>query len=188
MILWLLNWLGGWYAIRGEGSDSAAFLNLCLRGCYPYWAFCRDSDGFSFRVRCRVWRELSAVCTANGLCLSIEREGGLPRLLRRYRRRWGMMAGIVLAVGILWLSGQFVWRIEVTGTSRYRVQDVLDELASVVATSTSHNRHTACNVLLCKAQHFVLLVGRKGGSLGCCAEAYYIVGSSINHIVEHRAK
>ena len=130
MILWLLNWLGGWYAIRGEGSDSAAFLNLCLRGCYPYWAFCRDSDGFSFRVRCRVWRELSAVCTADGLCLSIEREGGLPRLLRRYRRRWGMMAGIVLAVGILWLSGQFVWRIEVTGTSRYRVQDVLDELAA----------------------------------------------------------
>ena len=130
MILWLLNLFGGWYSVRGESRDAVAFLNLCMRDCYPYWAFCQDACSFSFRVRRRVWRELSAACDAVGLHLTMEGEGGLPRLVRRYRRRWGMFIGIALAIGILRLSGQYVWRIEVTGTNQYRVQDVLDELAA----------------------------------------------------------
>lgn len=128
MILWLLNFFGGWYEITGDSAAAAAFLNLCMRGCYPYWYFRQDEDCFSFRVRRRVWRELSAACVSAGLGVCCQREGGLPRIARRYRRRWGMFAGLAVCIGLIWLSGRYVWRIEVDGTSQYQPRDVLEEL------------------------------------------------------------
>lgn len=128
MILWLLNLLGGWYVLCGEGRDVVSFLNLCMQTCAPYWAYVRDETGFRVCMRRRVWRELAPRVEGAGICITVEHEGGLPRILRRYRRRWGLAVGLLLGCGLIWLSGQFVWRIEVRGTARYAPFDVLEEL------------------------------------------------------------
>ncbi len=130
MILWLLNLLGGWYTVTGDSGDTAAFLNLCLRGCYPYWNFVQGDGCFSFCVRRRIWRELSAACADAGLSLCCQREHGLPRLLRRYVGRWGMFCGLAACILLVWLSQQFVWRVEISGTAHYRARDVLEELTA----------------------------------------------------------
>lgn len=130
MMLALLNLVGGWYELMGKPGEAAAFCNICMKGCYPYWQFRQDEEGFTVRVRRRIWRELAVECTAAGLSLCCLREGGLPQVLRRYRRRWGLIIGMIFFVGVVWLSGRFVWNIEVTGTDRYHPRDVLEELAS----------------------------------------------------------
>ncbi len=126
MINWLLAFFGGWYALRGESRDAALFLNLCMRRCAPYWRYRRDETGFSCRMRRRIWRELAAEAAG----ITVTREGGLPGILRRYRGRWGLGIGLALAAVIVWLSGQYVWRVEVRGTSRYSAHDVRTELAA----------------------------------------------------------
>lgn len=130
MILWLLNLLGGWYEICGDRSAAAVFLNICMRNCCPYWGYRQDAEGFTFRVRRRVWQDLSAACAAEGLSLCCLCEGGLPKIFRRYRRRWGLMIGLLAFAGIIWLSGQFVWRMEVKGTVQCQPRDVLEELSA----------------------------------------------------------
>lgn len=130
MMLSMLNLIGGWYELAGGLGEAAAFCNVCMKGCHPYWCFRQDENGYTVRVRRRVWRELSVDCAAAGLSLCCLQEGGLPQLLHRYRRRWGLVLGLIFFVGIVWLSGRYIWTIEVTGTDRYHPSDVLEELAA----------------------------------------------------------
>ncbi len=129
MLLRLLNFLGGWYRFSGERRDGAHFLNLCMRKCYPYWGFSLTEEQFIVCVRRRVGKELLSECADGRIVLTTVAEGGLPQFLQRYRRRWGLFLGALSCFLLVWLSGRFIWRIEVRGTERYDGRDVLVELA-----------------------------------------------------------
>ncbi len=131
MLLKILNFLGGWYILSGKRKDSTAFLNLCMRLCLPYWGFVQEEDAFFVCVRRRVGRELLAECKEKKIDISLILERGLPRFLHRYRGRWGLAFGGILCVFLIWLSGRFVWRVEVSGTERYDMRDVIEELEAL---------------------------------------------------------
>lgn len=128
MILWCLNYLCGFYCLSGERRLLPFFLNFCREKCAPYWSLTLSDENFSVCLRRSLWRELKSDAEARGLVLFPVAEYGLPQLIRRYRRRWGGAVGILFCVLIVWMSGRFVWRIEVVGTEQYSTRDVLEEL------------------------------------------------------------
>lgn len=130
MLLYLLNWLGGWYRVCGNRTDSALFFDLCMRRRLHYWNLSYDDTCFFLLIRKRTWKILSAETAHNGIELLILSEHGLPHLLHCYRRRWALPVGILLCSLLVFVSGRFVWRVEVRGTEQYRTKDVVDELSA----------------------------------------------------------
>jgi len=130
MLLCLLNWIGGLYNICGNRMDSAALLNLCMNRGFQYWNLTYDDACFFLHVRKKTWKNLFHEATANGIYLTVLSEHGLPYFLYRYRKRWGLIVGILLCSLTVFISGKFVWRIEVRGIEQYHTRDVLDELTA----------------------------------------------------------
>lgn len=130
MLFYLLNWLGGWYRICGEKDDSAAFLDLCMRRKFRYWNFICDGACFYLLVGKRTWKKLYVESASEGINLTLSDERGLPYLLYRYRGRWGLPVGALLCSILVFLSGRFVWRLEVRGVEQYHSRDVLEELSA----------------------------------------------------------
>ena len=130
MLLYLLNWLGGWYRVCGNRTDSALFFDLCMRRRLHYWNLSYDDTCFFLLIRKRTWKILSAETAHNGIELLILSEHGLPHLLHCYRRRWALPVGILLCSLLVFVSGRFVWRVEVRGTEQYHTKDVVDELST----------------------------------------------------------
>ena len=128
MLFFLLNWFGGWYRICGERTDSAAFLDLCMRRRVRYWNFTCDDTCFYLFVGKRTWKKLFDESSREEIGLQLMAEYGLPHLLCRYRGRWGLLVGALLCSTLIFLSGRFVWRVEVRGLEQYRTKDVLEEL------------------------------------------------------------
>ena len=158
LIAYLLNFIRGWFVIEGDARDTAAFLNLCMRGCYPYWRFDQDHDRFRFAVRRGVWRELEPACRQKKIDLSVCDEFGLPRIWRRYRKRYGLFLGLLCAISLVWISGKFVWRLEVSGTDRYYPHDVQTELEAhgfgVGSYIPSVDVNVLQNQILCDSSRF----------------------------------
>lgn len=106
------RWILGSVEFRGEGAYPERFLNLAAAGRLKVWNV-REKDGvFSGRVYCRHYRALALCGKKSGMRIRIAKKRGLPFLLHRYRKRWGVGLGLLLFAGLLILSQNFIWQVE----------------------------------------------------------------------------
>ena len=96
-------------------NNVASLLNLCMICCIPYTDFSSGSDGVRLRFRLSALKRLKREADARGIVFNVEQSGGLPVILGRYKRRYGILAGIVAALTLIVLSRLFVWDIDVIG-------------------------------------------------------------------------
>ena len=63
--------------------------------------------------------------------IEIERTAaaGVPNLIYKYRKRWGLAVGAVFAAMIIFLSGEYLWGIRVTGNESVSYSEVIEALA-----------------------------------------------------------
>lgn len=125
----LINWLLGYVEVRAEGAFPERLLNLCAQNRLPFWALSwGDETSFIFRVRLKDLPRLRqyaqwAMCTIRERM----RRGGLAAMLR-WRRRWGFVAGAVLAFLAMAVLSRFVLVVEVTGNETVPTAVILTEL------------------------------------------------------------
>ena len=125
----LINWLLGYVEVRAEGAFPERLLNLCAQNRLAFWALSwGDETSFTFRVRLKDLPRLRqyaqwAMCTLH----EAGRRGGLAALLR-WRRRWGFVAGAVLAFLAMAVLSRFVLVVEVTGNETVPTAVILTEL------------------------------------------------------------
>lgn len=111
-------------------SYSAAVLNICMRYRYPYRQMIASDGRVSFIMTQHTASRLAARCKASSIELEIGEAQGLPELAFRYRRRFGLILGALVAALIVYASGRVVWDIRVIGTdliSNEEVESVLAE-------------------------------------------------------------
>lgn len=124
----LIRYLRGWVRFRVRGGFPERFLNLCaLRG-IPLWDLRRSGGECFFSTRAGCYRRLRPCARGAGVRLRVVERGGLPFVLRRHRRRWGLAVGAAVCGALLLVSTGFLWNIEVVGNSRLEEQTVLSAL------------------------------------------------------------
>lgn len=125
----LINWLLGYVEVRAEGAFPERLLNLCAQNRLAFWGLSwGDETSFTFRIRLKDLPRLRqyaqwAMCALH----EAGRRGGLAALLR-WRRRWGFVAGAVVAFLAMAVLSRFVPVVEVTGNESVPSAIILSEL------------------------------------------------------------
>ncbi|MGN1097574.1 MAG: sporulation protein YqfD, partial [Clostridia bacterium] len=102
------------YTVEVTGESPERFLNAAAaKGIYisdvqPI------KDGLRLRMSRRAYY-IMAEELPQGLSMGKLREHGAPRILRRFKKRFLLLGGIPLIVGLIALFSQFVWRVEISG-------------------------------------------------------------------------
>lgn len=123
--------LFGYCRIYANAQNDLALLNLCMERGYAYTDFLSTEDGgVSFSCSALTARALIRACQARQITVAIEKRGGMPHFLWRYRRRWGMLLGLFIGALLLWLSGRFVWDVRVFGNETMTASEVRSELSA----------------------------------------------------------
>lgn len=119
----------GYRKITFDMSDSATVLNICMRYRYPYRQMTMSGDKISIIMTEHTASRLVVRCAEHKIKLDKGETKGLPGLAFRYRKRFGLMLGALLAALIVYMSGRVVWDIRVVGAEQ--MSD--DEVESVLA-------------------------------------------------------
>ena len=114
--------------LRFLRSAAGEVMNLFRVSGYTYskFEFCGDHACLSCSVS--VSKSIIAACAARGISVSVERESGIPFVLKRYRHRYGVFIGILLCFFLIFLSGRIVWDIRVEGNRNMSEEEVISEL------------------------------------------------------------
>ncbi len=115
--------------VKADKDGFAWILNLLFANEIAFWGEKIVGDEMTFCVFLRDAKRLSEAQNAKEI--TVLSQHGVPSLLHRYRRRFGVLAGLFCFAFLLFLSGKFVWRVEVTGNqtlSNEEITAVLEDL------------------------------------------------------------
>lgn len=127
----IYHYIRGTVRLRVTGPFPERCCNICANAGVPFWNVVRESEesclltvslGDEHRVA-----ELGEKAFCQVEQVSAE---GLPGLLYQFRRRYGMLAGLVLVLLLFLVAGQFVLVIEVSGNETITRSEILSQLQS----------------------------------------------------------
>ena len=123
-----ITFLLGYRTIAADISYAADIFNVAREFGIVYRN--QKSDGQTISLECSLpaARRLCKICDERAITLSSVTEHGLPHLLGRYRKRYGIFVGIVIAVVLIILSGTVVWDIRIDGEKRLTEKQILSDL------------------------------------------------------------
>lgn len=124
----ILNSLLGYCKISADARCAEYFLNLFMKQKLINWKFQKKAGRTEFFILERDLKKLSRFCDADCVEFCVEGRYGLLPYLRRYKRRVGIPVGILLFFGILWVSGLFIWEINVTGNETIKEDAIIERL------------------------------------------------------------
>ncbi|MBQ8408960.1 MAG: sporulation protein YqfD [Clostridia bacterium] len=116
--------LVGSVTVQATYGMVAALLNLCMYYCIPYTDFVTVEEGVRLTFRSGAFRRLKHEAALRGIDFAVVKRRGLPALLERYRHRYGIAVGALIAVAMIFLSSRLVWDVRVTGNERITSSEV----------------------------------------------------------------
>lgn len=122
----IINRLFGYDEISIESASPEDFLNAAAKNDAEIWHI-RRPDPATMTARTRVfdrkkiWK-IAGEC--KNLSLTFLQSRGLPPLLGRYRLRYGLLCGALLAAVTVWIMSGFVWSVQVTGNSAIPEEEI----------------------------------------------------------------
>ncbi|TEB07217.1 putative stage IV sporulation protein YqfD [Pelotomaculum schinkii] len=126
----LMSALLGYVVILVTGKATERFVNMAAsRGIY-LWDITRVREGaVLLKVRLGAVKALRHIARRTKCRFHFERRVGFPFLYKRLLRRKALALGVLFFLGALYFLSSFVWFIEVKGTERLTVPEVLGAAA-----------------------------------------------------------
>ena len=127
-IVRFLRFVCGYVRFQVTGVFIERFLNLASRNGINLWNGTKTETQYTGYTLMKHYKKLRPFAKKTGVHMQIEERFGWPMWRRKYRKRVGIVAGILLFFGILAFLGNFVWTIEVVGNETVSSDEILDFL------------------------------------------------------------
>ena len=130
IVVRLLKWLTGYVRLMVRGSFPEHFVNLASRKGVNLWSMEKCNEGIAMFAKRGELQYLGEIADKTECDLHILKEYGLPYLIKKYRNRCGLMAGLVISAGLCFYMSGFVWNISVDvpdSINEYEIRALLRE-------------------------------------------------------------
>ena len=125
----LLGWLGGTVTLQVAGEGLEGVLNRCAQGGISLATMRRQGDGsLLLQVSGPQWPRLRRLLGEGTWEVTVTGRRGLPYFLLHFRRRYALLAGLVLCLVAFAAGARTVLTIDVTGNVTVPTQVILSQL------------------------------------------------------------
>ncbi|MBR4085210.1 MAG: sporulation protein YqfD [Lachnospiraceae bacterium] len=126
----MINWLKGYVRIRVSGTSVERFINLCGYRNILLWDLCRKEEYYEMFISLSAFRQLRPIAKKTRIKVAILQRVGLPFLMSDLNKRKIFLFCSLLAVFFWFISGYFIWNIQINGNyliTTEQIQDFLKE-------------------------------------------------------------
>lgn len=127
--MWIMDWLRGTVTAVIRGAEPEKVLNLCAGENLPLKQVAgTEPFALTVRVSGRHWEALCRLAEKGQCTVTAERRQGLPFFLRRFHRRYALLAGLLLCVALVTVGSKMILTIDVTGNETVTTREILSQL------------------------------------------------------------
>lgn len=124
-MLWLYRFIIGYLEVEFSGDVAEVILNICAKHGIYLWNAKRKGRKICCFITIRDFKALPAFTKGSGIRAHILKKQGLPFIVRRYKKRWGIPIGATLFFCFLYLMSCFIWTVEVSGNKTVSEAEII---------------------------------------------------------------
>ncbi len=154
----LLDFVFGTVKTELDESNAEKCINLLHKNGILSKKIKKEDGKISFFVRLSKYKKVRSLLDKSGIKVYSISGKGLPFLLMRYKKRYGIAVGALIFCGMLWISKNYVWQITFSGNdniSDIQVEKQLLDLGFGVGTYIPKiDFYSLCNSFLQQSEDF----------------------------------
>ena len=125
LLIKFLRFLQGYAVFEARGGFPERFVNLCTKNGIPLWNV-RNSSGVLSGYTCLFsLEELFLQAQKSGMELEITKENGLRVLMKRHKKRKGLLIALGACIVLTVFLSSFIWSVSVRGNEMYSDEEIL---------------------------------------------------------------
>ena len=125
----LFKFLKGYVIIELYGRGAERFLNICTRRGIGVRNASRNADGsVTVCVSRQDFKLLRPIAYKTHTRVHIVKKKGFRELHRRYKNRFGLIAGFVLFFVFMFVAPRFIWTVNISGNESVSTESIRDAL------------------------------------------------------------
>lgn len=184
----ILNYLRGYLLITVGGRFPERFMNICVHRGIRVWDVSSRGGTFICKMAAEDFFRIRDIARITGAHVRIKRRLGLVFLLRRYRRRWPAVIGLILFAAILYITATRIMSIDITGNERVPENEIRRLLAdcgvSVGRSTADIDPDTVRNELIMNSDDLAWVGVNVRGSRVYIEVVERLDSESVPHITE----
>ncbi len=153
LLIRLLRFLRGTVTFEVKGKFSERFLNLLSRNGIPVFCTCYQQDGFTAQTLVKRYFLIRPFVRKTHVKVRVTERKGLPFLIKKYSKRIGLLLGVFVFLLGVYLSGEFVWEIQINGNQTISDDEVLQSLEEQGLTRGSWKRSLDVSKIAMNLRH-----------------------------------
>lgn len=126
-----IRWMRGIVEFKIQGEHSERFLNLLRKNNIPVFHIKRVNESVFAETFFRKYQEIRPFVRKTHVKVQIKSRKGFPFWVQKYAKRLGVLFGVLLFLGTVSLSGQFIWDITLDGVETLNEEDVFETLSEL---------------------------------------------------------
>ncbi len=124
-MLFLYRFFCGILEVEFFGVYPEKVLNLCAKNRISIWSARFVKQKICCKITARDFLRLRKILRKSGIRVHIKRKIGYPFFIRKYNKRFGIFAGLIIFISFLQLMSGHIWIIEVTGNKAVSTERIL---------------------------------------------------------------
>ena len=131
-MLGIVNYIRGYIRVELTSDFPERFINICAHNGVGLWDAERvNAVTLHASMRRSDFKKMPPFASRGVGRIRLLGKHGLPFLLWRFRKRYALLAGLLITVSSLYALSQFIWEIDVAGSERIPQETILKELADI---------------------------------------------------------
>lgn len=131
MIIWLLRFLRGYVLVKFDGVYSEQILSRFVAENLNIWQLRYKSGVIYGKILAKDFARLRGIRKGTGIKIKIIEKHGFPFIIKRFKKRSGLLVGALVFLIILEFLSCFVWVINVDGNKTVKKQSIIDTLGEI---------------------------------------------------------
>lgn len=125
----LISYLIGYLKITVEGYYIERFINICTNNKLTIWKLKRKNNVLlEMNIRLQEFKKVLKIAQKTKCKVKIKSKKGIPFIMHKYRKRKIFTLLLILIIGFIIFSSNFVWNIEIKEEKGEVVENILEDL------------------------------------------------------------
>lgn len=120
----IINWLAGYVLIEISGIQKDRFINICSKKHIMLRAMEKKGESIYAYVGFKEYKVCQEYVEKTKTDIKAVKCFGLPFFVKKYRKRYGFIAGILLYFSMIYIFTMYIWDIEISGDSVYTGEQI----------------------------------------------------------------
>ncbi len=131
MFGFILKYITGFAKISISDGIHTRLLNLMKNKKINVWGITENPDSCVFFMNLKDVNEMDKIAKKAEVSYQVIKEYGLPVLLKKNKKRFSLLIGILLFAAFIYIQSLFVWNIHISGEDDYTKEEILDVLENM---------------------------------------------------------